>query len=167
MQDKQKLSVFLTELLALLDKHDARLTYTTDDDGLHAEVGDEISPGFFDRDDLRSKLRDLPSTNVQPRSSMTTQNEIKQAASTEGLDGGRCAVISKFERKLVHARRRLAEKKAEQDAAGGSSAHTYHGGWSKGYLEGKVAALEDVLNAYSMPSAASQPTARTEPRIHG
>lgn len=54
---------------------------------------------------------------------------------------------SKIERKLAHARRRLAEKREEQKVSGGSASFTYHGGWALGYLEGKVAALEDVLNA--------------------
>lgn len=64
MNDKQKLIAFLAELLALLDKHDAQLTYTALDDGVHAEVGHEMSPGFFDRDDLRTELRDLAKKEV-------------------------------------------------------------------------------------------------------
>jgi hypothetical protein len=81
---------------------------------------------------------------MQPNQS-TTETEAGRTAALVAT--GDLLGTSEIRRKLEHARRRLAEKRMEQEASGGPASLTYHGGWSLGYLEGKVAALEDVLNA--------------------
>lgn len=54
--------------------------------------------------------------------------------------------VSIIERKLKHNRRRLIEKQQEQ-AVIGSDNLNYHSGRAIGYLEGKVAVLEDILGS--------------------
>lgn len=43
---------FMRALLDLMEKHNAELAYTLDDDGVHARVGTAESSGFFSRDEL-------------------------------------------------------------------------------------------------------------------
>jgi hypothetical protein len=54
--------------------------------------------------------------------------------------------ISEIERKLKFALRRLDEKQKYHEQCGGEMLLTYHGGRAIGYLEGKVAVLEDLLD---------------------
>lgn len=48
-------------------------------------------------------------------------------------------------RKMSHADKRVKSiKRSHGDKAG--STHTYHGGWSLGYWEGKLSTYEDLLD---------------------
>lgn len=48
-----------------------------------------------------------------------------------------------IKQKLAHTRKKLEEKRKEQEKVGGPENCTYYGGWALGYLEGKLAVLED------------------------
>lgn len=56
MPDKQKMYLLLTDLLKVLNKHNAELEYTTADDGIHAYIDGLESPGFFDREELSGAI---------------------------------------------------------------------------------------------------------------
>jgi hypothetical protein len=55
-------------------------------------------------------------------------------------------VKKKLIRRLQLNQRRADENKQFIDSIGGISATTYHGGWNVGYYEGKVAAIESILD---------------------
>jgi len=63
----------------------------------------------------------------------------------EGVYPERVLDTSEIQKKLERCRRRLSAKRVAEEAVGRPITHTYYGGWSMGYLEGKVAALEDIL----------------------
>lgn len=54
----------------------------------------------------------------------------------------------KIERKLNHNKKRLQELKTQFDKIGVENL-TYYGGRDIGYLQGKVAALEDILDEFN------------------
>jgi hypothetical protein len=55
--------------------------------------------------------------------------------------------IQTIKKKLELNKNRLQTVKENQEIAGGPTKHTtFHGGWTLGYYEGKIAALEDVLD---------------------
>jgi len=48
-----QMNQFLEELAALLRKYEAKLSYTTDDDGIHVQIGNEdVCIGFAGRQDM-------------------------------------------------------------------------------------------------------------------
>ncbi len=52
----------------------------------------------------------------------------------------------KLIKKLQLNRKRATDNLEQIASFGGETKATYHGGWSVGYYEGKVAAIEDVLD---------------------
>ena len=51
----------------------------------------------------------------------------------------------KFERKIARIKTKVENLKQEHGDKP-SITHTYHGGWSLGYWEGRLSALEDMLD---------------------
>lgn len=56
------------------------------------------------------------------------------------------AVKEKLLKRLSLNKQRLELNKASIVDLGGESKSTFHGGWSVGYYEGKVAAIESILD---------------------
>lgn len=52
VNNETQLMEFMRALLDLMEKHNAELTATLDDDGVHARVGTSESSGFFSREEL-------------------------------------------------------------------------------------------------------------------
>jgi hypothetical protein len=51
---------------------------------------------------------------------------------------------TEIDRKIGRVKNKLEELNAHHEKLGGPMNLTYHGGYDKGYLEGKLAALEDI-----------------------
>lgn len=55
-------------------------------------------------------------------------------------------LLYRYKNKLNHAQRRLDSLKEKLEGKNPSEVFSYHGGWSVGYWESKIAVLEDIID---------------------